>query len=55
MDIKALREAKGWTKLELAQKIGVTEMTIYRWETDKAKPHSEFQKKLDKILKQEEA
>lgn len=33
--IRELREARGWTQLELAIKLGVTPTTIYNWERNK--------------------
>lgn len=32
VDIKALREARGWTQQEMADAIGVNLSTIWRWE-----------------------
>ena len=49
MDIKSERIKRGWTRLELASKLGVTEMSIYRWERGN-KPHKVFEKKLKNIL-----
>jgi transcriptional regulator with XRE-family HTH domain len=36
--VKQLREGKGWTQLELANKIGVTPSTIYNWERGRFEP-----------------
>jgi transcriptional regulator with XRE-family HTH domain len=33
-----LREANGWTQLQLANKIGVTPGTVYTWETGRKMP-----------------
>ncbi len=30
--IRELREAQGWTQLDLAYKLGVTPSTVYNWE-----------------------
>ena len=30
--IKTLREERGWTQLELGNKLGVTPVTVYNWE-----------------------
>ncbi len=32
------RRAHEWSQRELARRLGVSEMNIYRWETDAAKP-----------------
>ena len=36
--IRNLREAQGWTQLELAVKLGVTPVTVYNWERGKYEP-----------------
>ncbi len=36
--IRQLREAKGWTQLQLANKAGVTPSTIYNWERGRFEP-----------------
>ena len=36
--IRALREERGWTQVELAHKIGVAPSTIYNWERGKFEP-----------------
>lgn len=36
--IKALREARGWTQLELGNKLGVTPVTVYNWERGQHMP-----------------
>ncbi len=50
MDIKKLREKRGWTLEDVASKVGVSMMSVHRWETGKTKPHRIFLKKLEKIL-----
>ena len=50
MNIRKLRKKKGLTIEDIASKIGVSAMSLYRWETGKAKPHRTFLKKLEKIL-----
>jgi len=50
MDIKKLRKGRRWIREKLAKKIGVTKMTIYRWEIGESKPHKTFQEKLEKLL-----
>ncbi len=36
--IRELREGRGWTQLELANKLGVTPATVYNWERGKYEP-----------------
>ena len=46
IEIKEIREKLKLTQTDLADKIGVTLMTIYRWETGKSKPHKTFVKAI---------
>lgn len=36
--IRELRDAHGWTQLELAIKLGVTPVTVYNWERGQHMP-----------------
>ena len=36
--IEELRRARGWTQLELANRLGVTPSTIYNWERGRYEP-----------------
>ncbi|MCC6629127.1 MAG: helix-turn-helix transcriptional regulator [Chloroflexi bacterium] len=36
--IAELRRERGWTQLELANKLGVTPVTVYNWERGKYEP-----------------
>ena len=36
--IRELREARGWTQLELGNKLGVTPVTVYNWERGQHMP-----------------
>lgn len=36
--IRELRQARGWTQLELANRLGVTPATVYNWERGKYEP-----------------
>ena len=38
MTLKTLREAKGFSRKELADLVGVTEMSIWNYENGKTKP-----------------
>ena len=48
--IKKLREAKGITQNELAEKIGVTSKAVSKWETSKGLPDITLIEPLSKIL-----
>jgi transcriptional regulator with XRE-family HTH domain len=50
-EIKKRREAKGLTQEDLAKLIGVSRVTVARWETDKTKPLPIFLQILKKKLK----
>ena len=36
--IRELRQARGWTQLELANRLGVTPTTVFNWERGKYEP-----------------
>ena len=36
--IRELRETRGWTQLELGNKLGVTPVTVYNWERGQHMP-----------------
>ncbi|MGI8484776.1 MAG: helix-turn-helix transcriptional regulator [Thermomicrobiales bacterium] len=38
--IRELREAQGWTPMELATVLGVSLATVYNWEADKHEPRA---------------
>ena len=40
--IATLRNEKGWTQLELAQKLNVTDKAVSKWESDNGSPSKEF-------------
>lgn len=50
-EIKENRKAKGLTQEDLAKLIGVSRVTIARWETDKTEPLPIFKEILRKKLK----
>ena len=39
--IRALREAAGWTQVELAERVGVSEKVVSKWECGETKPSAE--------------
>ena len=48
--VRALREAKGMTQAELAEKLGVTGKAVSRWETAKGLPDISLLKPLAEVL-----
>ena len=48
--IRNLREAKGFTQLQLAEKIGVTPKAVSKWETAKGLPDVSLVESLSKAL-----
>lgn len=48
--LKRAREHKGWTQAELAEKIGSTPLTVYRWERRRSIPSLHFRRKLCDVL-----
>lgn len=50
--IKEYRERKFLTQQELARKLGVTYVSICRWETGKFEPNMETKKKLASLFEE---
>ncbi|MDD5688540.1 MAG: helix-turn-helix domain-containing protein [Elusimicrobia bacterium] len=50
-NLKAAREKKGWSREDLASKMGVSYSTVLRWETSKHKPMKFLQNVLEKLLR----
>jgi len=48
--ISAVRKQRGWTQSELAEKIGVTDKAVSRWETGKGYPDISLLKPLSETL-----
>ena len=48
--LKKIREKNNWTQDKLAQKIGVSQQCVAKWETGKAKPRADMLIKLAGIL-----
>ncbi len=51
MRLKQIREKRGWTQERLAEKVGVSRVTIARIETANRKPSLELLERLAKVLK----
>ncbi len=48
--IRQLREERGWTQLELANRLGVTPSTIYNWERGRFEPRASQLRQLAQVL-----
>lgn len=48
-DIKAIRQAKGWTQRELAAHMGVNPLTVSAWETGRQVPTGSAQVLLRRL------
>ncbi len=51
MRLKRLREKRGWTQQVLAEKVGVSRVTVARIEIGNRKPSLELLYRLAKVLK----
>lgn len=51
MRLKTIREKRGWTQTELAEKIGVSRATIFYLETGGLQPSADLLHRLAKALK----
>lgn len=49
--IRELRESLELSQEMFGQRIGVSFITVHRWETQKSKPHRSFMKKMERIQK----
>lgn len=48
--IRQLREERGWTQLELANRLSVTPGTVYGWERGKYEPKARQFRRLAEVL-----
>jgi len=48
--IRQLREEQGWTQLELANRLGVTPVTVYTWERGRNEPRASQLRKLAELF-----
>ena len=48
--IRALREERGWTQLELGNKLGVTPVTVYNWERGQHMPTASQLRALARVF-----
>jgi transcriptional regulator with XRE-family HTH domain len=48
--LRQLREAKLWTKLELAKRLAVSSPQVGRWESAEAVPRGAMIKKMSRVL-----
>jgi transcriptional regulator with XRE-family HTH domain len=48
--IRELRESRGWTQLELANKLGVTPATVYNWERGRYEPSASKLRQIARLF-----
>ena len=48
--IRELREDRGWTQLELANRLGVTPATVYNWERGKYEPTASKLRQIARVF-----
>jgi len=47
--IREIRKSLGWTQKQLASHLGVTNISVYKWEKGVAKPHPTFCLKIEEL------
>jgi transcriptional regulator with XRE-family HTH domain len=48
--IRQLRQERGWTQLELANRLGLTPSTIYNWERGKFEPTASVFRRIARVF-----
>lgn len=48
--IKTLRKTRGWTQLLLAEKLGVEQSTVSRWESGQSRPVGVYLMFVERLL-----
>jgi transcriptional regulator with XRE-family HTH domain len=48
--LRAMREGRGWTRAQLASRLGVQVSTVWRWETERRCPHQAIWERLTTVL-----
>jgi transcriptional regulator with XRE-family HTH domain len=48
--IRELRNARGWTQLELAARLAVTPVTVYNWERGRYEPRASQLRQLAQVF-----
>jgi len=48
--IKGLRAARGWSQLKLANELGVTPSTVFKWEAGRNEPRVSQMRALGKLF-----
>jgi transcriptional regulator with XRE-family HTH domain len=48
--LRAARVLKGWTQLQLAERVGAKEIVISRFETGRARPDDEMKRRIADAL-----
>ena len=49
-EVKRIRNLLGLSQEAFGRRVGVTLLTIHRWEAGKSKPHQSFAKTMKRIL-----
>lgn len=49
LDVKGIRKELGLTQVEFAQKIGVDEVTVSRWERNERRPSRLARRNIDRL------
>ena len=47
---KQLREARGWSQVDLAYRLGITPSAVYNWERGKHEPSASMLRKLARLF-----
>jgi DNA-binding XRE family transcriptional regulator len=50
-ELKRIRKRLGLTQVELAKKIGASEVSVIRWENDKCKPMAFYERQILELAK----
>lgn len=48
-EIREFRKSIGWTQQQLADALGVTNVSVHKWEKEIARPHPVFDAKMEEI------
>lgn len=48
--LKAARVTRGLSQKEAAEKLGISESTLYKWESGKNKPNAKYLPKIEKVF-----
>lgn len=51
-DITALRQARGWTRGDLARFLGISESTVWRWERELTQPLEQYRRRMKRLARE---